>query len=206
MGSGLALLSGALQASEYARHLGALWAIALGFGTPVLGEIGLSLTSALFSRSQRRAELRNINGRIEQAIVGNLDQAIASFDPSTIQRRIDRALNKVALAAVGGVEASLLALYGAETSPSTPADTMSVSPTDNENMGSFTTVDELSAARIAKASERKQHFFALVQRGDLALGDIASQLGVTDRTVKNYISEYRTAGHAISVNGVVKLA
>ncbi|TXG77457.1 hypothetical protein E6Q11_02725 [Candidatus Dojkabacteria bacterium] len=198
VGAGLALLSGALQASEYSRHLSTVWAVALGFGTPVLGEIGLSLASSLFSKAQRRSELRAVNARIEAAIVGNLDQAIASFDPSTIQKRIDKTLNRVALAAVGGVESNLMAVYG-EVLPDREKDE------GPDNPHNVPTPDVLAAARTDKKNGRMDKALALIQCGDRPLSAIADEVGVSEKTITRYIDQFREQGHQVTVNGVCKV-
>lgn len=198
VGGGLALLSGALQAAEYGRHLGPGWAVALGFGVPCLGEVGLSLASSLYGKSQRRAELRGINGKIEQAITGNLDQAIAGFDPTTIQKRIDKTLNRVALAAVGGVESDLLALYNAPL----PDREEDVSPNVQRSEGDLGIAN---AARLSKVSANVDKTFTLIQCGDKSLGAIADEVGVTTKTISRYIDRLREQGHTITVNGVCKV-
>jgi hypothetical protein len=215
VGSLLALISGALQSAEYATHLPGLWPYLLGYGVPVVGEIGLSLATALFSKAQQRSELRAVNAKIERAIITNLDGAISSFDPSTIQRRIDRSLNTIAARAVDGVTANLLAVYGApaatpvvEWAPSgheatpVPQET-TLTPITSHNVP---TPDDLAAARSAKKSARKGQVWRLIQTGQLSLNQLADQVNVTEKTIDRYISEFRQAGHSISVNGVVKLA
>ena len=209
VGGGLALLSGALQAAEYSRHLGPGWAIALGFGVPCLGEIGLSLASSLFSKSQRRAELRSVNAKIEQAITNNLDQALMKFDPSTIQKRIDKALNTVAIRAVDGVTANLLSLYGdnqPDREEGARADTPPSVRQDADITHTVPTPDDLSAARVDKKNARMDKALALIQCGDRSLGAIADEVGVSEKTVGRYIDAFREQGHDISVNGVCKLA
>ncbi|HRS75150.1 MAG TPA: winged helix-turn-helix domain-containing protein [Anaerolineaceae bacterium] len=197
VGGGLALLSGALQAAEYSRHLGPGWAIALGFGVPCLGEIGLSLASSLFSKSQRRAELRSVNGRIEAAIVSNLDSAISGFDPSTIQKRIDKTLNRVALAAVGGVETNLMAVYGGEEAA---PDRGEVDASRN-----VMTPKDLNAIRTGHMQEKMGKTFALIQCGDRSQAAIAEEVGVSTKTISRYIDRFREQGHTITVNGVCKV-
>lgn len=190
VGLGLGLLSGALQASEYSKHLAAGWAVGLGFGVPLLGEIGLSLASALFSRSQHRAELRSVNAKIEQAITANLDQAIADFDPTTIQKRIDKTLNRVALAAVGGVESNLMALYEAPGVQTVITET--VDTTHNVH-----SPEALSQARTNKKQARMEHFKQLAD-GTRSPAEVAGLLKVTTKTVSRYADALR-----IPINGVV---
>lgn len=200
VGGGMALLSGALQAAEYSRHLGVVWAVALGFGIPVLGEIGLSLASALFSRAERKSDLRRINTKIEAAIVGNLDAAIAAFDPSTIRRHVERALNVVALRAVSGVKSDLLSAYGAVDSEPLPM--VEAAPLSTTGA----TVEQLAAARTAKKNAKMEKVFALIECGDRTLNQLADEARVSSKTISRYIDEFRSSGHNIEVNGVVKRA
>lgn len=223
VGAGLALLSGALQASEYSRHLSTAWAVALGiisgalqsdtyaqhltgawpyllgYGVPLVGEVGLSLASSLFSKAQRRSELRAVNAKIEAAIITNLDTAIESFDPSQIQRRIDKTLNRVALAAVGGVESNLMAVYGVAEPDREKDITPNVTPTGGD-------LEVANAARMSKKAANMDKTFALIQCGDRSLGAIAGEVGVTPKTITRYIEDFRERGYPITVNGVCKLA
>lgn len=58
----------------------------------------------------------------------------------------------------------------------------------------------------ALQSARKGQVWQLIQAGHLSLNQLADQVNVTEKTIDRYISEFRQAGHNITVNGVVKLA
>lgn len=203
VGLALALISGALQSATYNAHLGLLWSIMLGFGVPVVGEIGLSLAAALFASAQRREELRTVNDRIERAIVANLDGAIDAFDPSKIRGRIDRALNTVAARAVDGVTANLLAVYG-QAADSAPEPVSVERAGADDITHNVRTPDELAAARRAKKQQRMDAVWALIEQGELSPANLADRVGVSAKTLGRYIEEFRQAGRDVVVNGVVK--
>lgn len=198
VGLALGVISGALQSDTYAQHLTGLWPYLLGYGVPLVGEVGLSLASSLFSKAQRRSELRAVNAKIEQAIITNLDEAINSFDPSAIQRRIDKTLNRVALAAVGGVESNLMAVYGAIEQDRKEDITPNVQPSGGD-------LDVANAVRLSKKQGNMDKTFALIQCGDKSLGAIADEVGVSEKTITRYIDQFREQGHAVTVNGVCRV-
>lgn len=214
VGSLLALISGALQSAEYATHLHGLWPYLLGYGVPVVGEIGLSLATALFTKAQSRSELRAVHHKMSSTVTAALDNALADFDTSQIRKRIDRSLNSIAGRAVEGVTSELLAFYGAPPPKAEPVEAELVEappvPLEPAESGltshNVPTPDDLAAARSAKKSARKGQVWQLIQAGHLSLNQLADQVNVTEKTIDRYISEFRQAGHNITVNGVVKLA
>lgn len=198
----LGLISGALQSAQYSLHLPGAWPYLLGYGIPLIGEVGLSLAAALFTKAQRRSELRGVNAKLEQAIITNLDAAIASFDPTPIQRRIDRSLNTVAARAVDGVTGELMRFYSAplaEPVEASPAETAAISP----NVPELTLAN---AVRLSKKNANVDKALALIQAGQHSLGDLADAVGVSSKTIGRYIDHLRTSGHNITVNDVVTLA
>lgn len=207
VGGLLALISGALQSVEYATHLPGLWPYLLGYGVPCVGEIGLSLATALFTKAQSRNELRAVHAKMETAVVQYLDEAIASFDPATIRRRIDRSLNTVAARAVDGVTNELMAFYGAPAPALAPvpelADGHDTSPNVTPIVGDLALAN---ATRLSNKDAKMDKTLRLIETGQHSLQDIANQVDVTTKTITRYIGEFRQAGHNVVVNGVVKLA
>lgn len=203
VGGLLALISGALQSAEYATHLDGLWPYLLGYGVPCVGEIGLSLATTLYLKALRRSELRAVHAKMESAVVAVLDDAIATFDPSAIKRRVERNLNTVAARAVDGVTGELMTFYGTppvqlvESQPDPGAETIA------RNVPSAA---ELTAIRQGQKAAKMERALRLIENGQHSLADIADQIEVTTKTVTRYIGELRESGYNISVNGVVKLA
>lgn len=210
VGTALAIISGALQSSEYSAHLHGMWPYLLGYGVPLIGEVGLSLAAALFTKAERRAELRAVNTKIEAAIIANLDAAIAAFDPAGIKKRIEKSLNTIAARAVDGVTANLLSVYGqTEASGATLGETAN-EPTpetgqaEPDNPHNVRTPAELSAIRSDKKAQRMDEAWTLINQGNLSMDEITGRLGISEKTMGRYIKEFRQAGHMITVNGVVK--
>ncbi len=207
VGTALAIISGALQSSEYSAHLHGMWPYLLGYGVPFIGEVGLSLAAALFTKAERRAELRAVNAKIEAAIIANLDAAIAAFDPAGIKKRIEKSLNTIAARAVDGVTANLLSVYGQPTAPGETAEPTQETPATDISPSVTVNVDSLDLANAARTSKKQANMdktFTLIRCGDRSLGQIANEVGVGTKTISRYIDEFRQAGHAITVNGVVK--
>jgi hypothetical protein len=207
VGGLLAIISGALQSAEYATHLHGAWPYLLGYGVPVVGEIGLSLATALYLKALRRSELRAVHTKMERAVVSVLDEAIASFDPSTIKRRIDRSLNTVAARAVDGVTHELMNFYGAPQAENEPVGelaepTIDISPNVLTTWGDPTIAN---AARMTKKAANLDKALRLIETGQHSVAAIADEIGVTTKTITRYVDKLRGAGHNISVNGVVKL-
>lgn len=204
VGLALGVISGALQSSEYGAHLRGLWPYLLGYGIPLIGEVGLSLAAALFARAQARSELRAVNAKMERAIIKNLDDAIDGFDPSKIRARIDRSLNGIAARAVDGVTAELLAVYDAPavTSETTEATTQTGAGTVARIVR---TPEEMNAVKQAKKQGRMDAVLRLIELGTLGMDEIASQAEISVKTLGRYIKDFQAQGHPISVNGVVKL-
>jgi hypothetical protein len=202
VGGLLAIISGALQSAEYATHLTGLWPYLLGYGVPVVGEIGLSLATALYLKALRRSELRAVHTKMERAVVSVLDEAIAGFDPSTIKRRIDRSLNTVAARAVDGVTHELMNFYGAPPQAEPVGDLVEPTADISPNVPDLTLAN---TARVSKKNANIDKALTLIETGQHSLDEIANQVNVTTKTIQRYVDELRGAGHNISVNGVVKL-
>lgn len=209
VGTALAIISGALQSSEYSAHLHGAWPYLLGYGVPVIGEVGLSLAAALFTKAERRAELRAVNAKIEAAIISNLDAAIAAFDPAGIKKRIERSLNTIAARAVDGVTANLLSVYASTGSAATPGETADEpAPTtgqhEPDNPHNVRSPAELAAIRSDKKAKRMGLAWTLINQGNLSMGEIVERMGISEKTLGRYIKEFQGQGHMITVNGVVK--
>lgn len=203
VGGLLAVISGALQSAEYATHLPGLWPYLLGYGVPCVGEIGLSLATALFTKAQSRTELRAVHAKMSATVVRSLDDALNDFDTSQIRKRIDRALNSITGRAVDGVTNELLAFYGAPSAPPEPA------TLDTESVAISPSVPELAlanAVRLSKKNANIANALSLIQTGQHSLNALADAVGVSPKTITRYIEDLRSGGHNISVNGVVKLA
>lgn len=206
VGALLAVVSGSLQASEYSKHLAWGWAVTLGFAVPCIGEIGLSLATALYLKALGRAELRAVHATMEGAVVKALAEAIETFDTGLIRRRVERSLNAVAGRAVDGVTSELLAFYGAAAGEGVGENVASVTLVDSSIPRNVVSPEEMTAIRSAHKRQKMERTLALIQAGERSLGEIAGEIGVTSKTIGRYIEELRGNGHLISVNGVVKLA
>lgn len=202
VGALLAVVSGSLQASEYNKHLAWGWAVTLGFAVPCIGEIGLSLATALYLKALGRSELRAVHAKMEGAVVAALGEAIETFDTSLIRRRVDRSLNAVAGRAVEGVTQQLMAFYGGPVAAGPVEIEVDSSPNVNPVNGDLALAN---AVRLSKKTANMDKTFALIQSGDRALGAIAGEVGVSEKTITRYIDAFRLAGHRVEVNGVVKL-
>jgi hypothetical protein len=123
VGIGFGLVSGWLQTAEYAKHLAQPAAAILGYGIPLLGEVGLSLAVNEYTKGQDRERFRSVSQTIERAVADQLEAAVAEFDPTPIRRHVDRTLITLSRAAVDSVSAQAIQFYQSapSTEPTTPS-------------------------------------------------------------------------------------
>lgn len=93
---GLGLISGALQAAEYSKHLHLAWSVILGFGIPLVGEVCLAFAASAYIRARSRERFRTVSVTIETAVADRLESAIDELDPQTINRHVAKTINQLA--------------------------------------------------------------------------------------------------------------
>ena len=118
----LGAISGSLQMHVYQQHLPQHWAILLGFGIPLAGEVSLSFATSAYIKAKGRERYRNVSLTLETAVADRLEEAIAAIDAESIQRHVTQTINLLAQRAVDSVAARALRYYQSEGDADADAD------------------------------------------------------------------------------------
>ncbi len=90
--TGLALLSGGIQAAAYAAHMANLYAaMIVGMALPVVGELGVALAVSAYSQAQRRQRMADAQAQLADGVRSEIGAAIAAIDKSKIEAQVNRA-------------------------------------------------------------------------------------------------------------------
>lgn len=189
----LAGISGALQMRVYETHLPRFpWAVMLGFGLPVVGEICLAFATAHYLRSRERERYRSVSTTIENAVTDRLEAALAHFDPAVIEQHVQRTVNQLAKGAIDSVAEQSLQFYRKTDSPehSEP-----LSATSGFGPHNLEKAQSKRAETVQRQSEaRKEAILALLAEQSLGVTAISEALGIHRDTAGKYCRELESAG------------
>lgn len=217
-GLGLGALSGSLQMVEYSKHLPLHWAIVLGYGGPLLGEVVLAVAVSMYDKAKDRERFRNVSISIEHAVADRLDVAIAEMEQAAIKRHVERTVNTLARLAVDSVATQAAQFYTRAEVDITPTPVQVDTDVTPEplNTGEF---NELLEDGRNKANEQKRT--KATQRQDTLLNilrteyngasadalnktALGTRLGVTRQTVDRDLDALEAANRLV-LNGHVEV-
>jgi len=66
-------------------------------------------------------------------------------------------------------------------------------------------IDAMNEARSRKIDQRRNTLLDIIREKPLGVPDLANHLGVSENTIRKDLAALQSAGHSMSVNGVVKL-
>lgn len=125
--TGLALLSGGIQAAAYAAHMkSALAAVVVGMALPCIGELGVALAVSAYNQAQRRQRMNNAQDQLADGVRSQIGDAIANIDKSKIEAQVNRAASVVTRMVVDSTVNSMIA----EMSRDMKVDHAAVQPAD----------------------------------------------------------------------------
>jgi len=204
----LGVLSGSLQSAEYARHLGSVWSVFLGFTSPLAGEVALAFAASLYGKAHKRARFASIGADLENGVADVMIDAMASVDRAAIQRRVDRVLNQMAGLAIDSAAQKAMALYVKPLQiEQKPMPTIETEPILNSKTEPETNdVERMKAGKLRKIEQRRTAMLDILQSGEFSVGDLASKMRCSANTIRTDLDALQAAGHSMSVNGVVRLA
>jgi len=108
------------------------------------------------------------------------------------------------------VKAAKAAKVKVEAEPQTQT-LNSITPILSENTGekpadNLSSVERMNAARQLKIDTRRSTILNFLRETELPISEIANRLDVSANTIRKDLEALQSAGHSMSVNGVVKLA
>ena len=189
-------ISGALQSRVYAAHLPNGWAMLLGYGIPIGGEVLLSVAFASYQKARERERFRSVSLMVETAVADQLERALEEFDPEAIHQHVEDTLNRLARQAMGSVEAQALRFYeeGGDGMVKALPEPSGFGPQNLEKAKAVR-----AETMAAQAEETKATILALLADQDL-LGStaIAQELGIHRDTALKYAKELEQDGLLVS--------
>lgn len=210
VGVGLGLVSGYLQAAEYAGHLPLLPSVLLGFAIPLLGEVGLAFAYSAYSKARERERFRSVSLTIESAAAAVLDDAIQGFDPAPIRKHVDRTLTGLLRLAVDNASVKAGAYYARAEPPQLTQDTARNTEGNTEVYTDApvecvttpivhtkgNTSDQLQEARRQKQEQRREQLIHTVKEHGphTQITVLADLLGVGRKTVYSDLEALEEAG------------
>lgn len=189
----LGAISGSLQMAVYQQHLAWQWAVLLGFGIPLGGEVCLAFATSAYLKARERERFRNMSGSIETAVADYLERALAAFDPAVIEQHVERTINRLTRLAMDSVAAQALRFYATDEALLEADDTP-------ETAGGFgpQNLKKAQAARAAtleaQTEARKAAILKLLAGESLSITTIADTLGIHRDTARKYCQELADAG------------
>lgn len=218
----LGLVSGGVQAAEYAKHLHIAWAIVLGFSVPLGGEVLLAVGVAFYERAKERERFRNTAATIERAVADRVENAIGTMEPTVIQKHVERTVNGLARLAVDSVATQAAQFYvKTDAKPYTPPHEDDVTPSKSTPVApemdgtngetDAPGIEKANAARRTKAYIRQQEVLKILAEeyngkpaSELNKTEIGTRLDTTRQTIGRDIDDLIESGR-LSINGVVKV-
>jgi len=185
----------------YQQHLERIWAILLGFGTPLAGEVFLAIATSAYSKARGRERYRNVSQTIETAVADRLESAIEAMDVATIQQHVERTINRLARQAVDSVAAQALSYYRIE-----PAQQEEEVNTD-QPPAAFGP-QNLLKAQAARAEQRNEQaedrneaiLRYLAEHGAQGTSAIADAVGIHRDTARKGCKELAATGYLETIN------
>lgn len=202
---GLTIASGSIQAGAYMQHLPWFAGVLLGFALPGLGELGLALAISAYTKSLDGREVSAAQRELATGVRRHLVEAIAHVDKSLIEAQVNRAVGKVTKELVDSVVVDMIAeLRGNRISQIAEIQPCNTVKSEILHEGEDN-ISKMNAAKQAKILQRRQTILQLIGGDGLPLSEIAERAGCSVRTIRTDLDALQTAGHGMSINGVVKL-
>jgi biotin operon repressor len=94
--TGLALLSGGIQAAAYSAHMQSkIASVIVGLSLPVVGELGVALAVSAYQQAMRRQRMNDAQAMLADGVRSQIGEAIAQIDKSKIEAQVNRAASIV---------------------------------------------------------------------------------------------------------------
>lgn len=189
-------ISGSLQMHVYQQHLPWHWAILLGFGIPLIGEVCLSISVSAYIKARGRERYRNVSLTLETAVADRLEDAIAAIDAETIQQHVEQTINLLAQRAVDNVAARALSYYQPSQLHHAPLERTSANGFGPQNLSAAR--ERLTEVTTRRNLERREAILSLLgNQGAQSTGTIANHLGVHRDTARAACTDLEKGGHVI---------
>lgn len=203
----LGLISGSLQSAEYAKHLHIGWAIVLGFGTPLGGEVMLAFAVSTYGRARERERFRNVSLTVEKAVADRLEDAIGDLNPDVIRKHVERTVNGLARLAVDSVAAQASRYYtvnqplgntsgdteGNADTPDTVQEQRVITPSSDTKPS---VSERLQEGRRKKTEHRRGQLIEVIREHGphTPITDLADLLKVGRKTIYSDLEALESAG------------
>ncbi|MEM7132183.1 MAG: hypothetical protein AAF702_38105 [Chloroflexota bacterium] len=183
----LGAISGALQMSVYQYHLPLSWAILLGFGIPLGGEVCLAFATSAYLKARDGERFKNMSGAIETAVVDHLEEALDSFDAEQMAGSVEETVNRLTRIAMDSVAAKALSYYRTD----------SISPDDEEQEDRQFGPQNLplaqagrdEAAKVNIAAKKQAILDMLDTEGAQNVTGIANSINVHRQSARKYLDD-----------------
>lgn len=94
--TGLALLSGGIQAAAYSAHMQSrIASVIVGLALPCVGELGVALAVSAYQQAMRRQRMSDAQTMLADGVRGQIGEAISQIDKSKIEAQVNRAASIV---------------------------------------------------------------------------------------------------------------
>ncbi len=218
--AGLAIVSGSIQGASYAMHGNWLSGYALGYALPGLGELGLALAISAYTRSLDGREVAEAQRQLAMGVRRHLVEAIANVDKSRIEVQVNKAMATITRELVDSVVSDMVGELRSNRRQITSDDNSSLPvevaflQNEKSEISENTVILHDSVSQIAKMNEGKQAKIAnrrdeilhIISKEELSINELAQRTDCSPRTIRNDLESLQSAGHSMSINGVVKLA
>jgi len=212
--AGLTAISGAIQGGAYSRSVG--WSgWAMGFAMPLFGELGASLALSVYAREQQARSMDEAQKQLSDGVRRNIIEALGNVDRSKIEVQVNRAIGVITRELIDSAIHDMIGELRehrqiSQFAISEPAQITEIATEKPEKSENLHEVDDpiakMNAAKRAKILQRQQMILQLIDGEGLPLEELAQRAECSTRTIRNDLDALMSAGHAMSINGVVKLA
>lgn len=187
----LGAISGSLQMAVYQKHLPQQWAIVLGYGIPLGGEVFLAFATSAYLKARRRERFKTMSGSIETAVADHLESALASFDAEVIEQQVEQTINQLVRLAMDSVAQQAQRFYLTDGTPSSPA----IDPQPGFGPHNLEKAQAKRAEVLEQqAEERKAALLNLLTAQSLSISEIAETLAMHRDTARKYCLELEAEG------------
>lgn len=209
--TGLTIVSGAIQGAAYSNTMLGGWGWGLGFALPGLGELGLALAISAYGRSLDGREVTEAQRQLSVGVRRHLVKAIDNVDQTVIEQHVNRAVSRVTRELVEGVVVSMVAEMRAgqpKIAVSEPVQIAELQQGSTEKTEILhekeDNIAKMNAARRDGIARRRAEILQLIEGDGLSIEEIAKRSSVSTRTIRDDLKALQSAGHSMSINGVVK--
>lgn len=198
----VALLSGTVQMWAYEEHTTPWRAFLQGYSFPIVGECLLAVASSMYSAAERRRRVRDAASHTQIRVAEAMAEALSHVDVSKAKDYVERGVNRIVRAQIDHVVREMLPVLNTEQDTEqvapvqieqkTPVNTCVERPDSDEKAGAL---DDLNAKRQDEAVQRRDRIVQIiVQRGDMPVTQLASELDVARGTIYNDLRELEAIG------------